>query len=511
MPTIALAVSSVFFLLVLVLVLFGSGCVDFACKNYFISSRQFLYFLISIFCVLSVHIVHRHSHLLKLIEQKYECSPKLFSLTLVIVSIILFAIQIHIVSTSWFTTGWDVGCLTYAGAFDDVKSYFSTYQNQVFLYCVFGLITKIGLFFGIETGYLSLVVGSCLSVTVSIALVTCVAKNKSGSYAAFLFYCLSVPLVGLSPWILVPYSDSYGMLCPSAILFCWTCIRKDYVKWPLIGLFGIVGYSIKPTSVFILCCIILVELFGRHYKKLNQGLISILVKRGLFLLTGIMVASCLINIVEKDIPSLDDESAFTMTHFLMMGANTVTNGVYYDQDVILSGSANSVDERQKLNMQEWENRINSLGLSGVVDLLGKKTLTNFADGTFAWGVEGHFWGTAKNTDSLFSKYCAIGDFDGSKRVNPPGQIFQSVAQVLWLVCLVGLCLLYFINKEEQKIALAMVLTLVMLSVFLAIFECRARYLFLYSPYFALLGIMGWNSFLGVISKRLGHIEKVDEV
>ena len=49
--------------------------------------------------------------------------------------------------------------------------------------------------------------------------------------------------------------------------------------------------------------------------------------------------------------------------------------------------------------------------------------------------------------------------------------------------------------------LAAPLTLTGLTIFLTIFEARARYLFAFSPFFIVLGVLGWV-YIGQAIKRL---------
>ena len=61
--------------------------------------------------------------------------------------------------------------------------------------------------------------------------------------------------------------------------------------------------------------------------------------------------------------------------------------------------------------------------------------------------------------------------------------------MLWLVVLIGCaCVPRNGVSSTEKI---MRLALLMLALFLMIFEARARYLFLFAPYFVLLGVVGW--------------------
>lgn len=88
---------------------------------------------------------------------------------------------------------------------------------------------------------------------------------------------------------------------------------------------------------------------------------------------------------------LDREQNFTVTHFLMMGLSDERNGVYDQNDVEYSASFTDRAARQEANRTVIKERIQEYGVGGMVEHLAKKTLTNYNDGTFAWGGEGDFF------------------------------------------------------------------------------------------------------------------------
>jgi len=56
-----------------------------------------------------------------------------------------------------------------------------------------------------------------------------------------------------------------------------------------------------------------------------------------------------------------------------------------------SAAASSVAERNKNALQEIGRRISDMGIMGLTSHTARKLLTNFNDGTFAWGREGEFY------------------------------------------------------------------------------------------------------------------------
>ncbi len=220
-------------------------------------------------------------------------------------------------------------------------------------------------------------------------------------------------------------------------------------------------------------------------------------------LLGLILAFGTVTVVKGLGPDLDPDKAFSATHFLMMGANTQTRGVYLEDDVIASRECLDKQSRQTMNIQEWERRLAELGPVGLIQLSLEKTLCNFADGTFAWAAEGHFWISLHGDNELVRSFYGIGDFsadDGTANA----RLFQVSWQTAWLMILLGVGI-GFTRREVKKGELAAYLSLAALAVFLMVFECRARYLYLYSPCIVMLGIAGW---VGLFRQTMiGHIRK----
>lgn len=488
-------IAAVFFGIILLVVLLFSGPVDYACKHCYTADRQWLLFTIGIVGVAAVLLMAF------LLRGKFAGARKLlakkstFVLLVSICSIILLLAQCCIVRSTWFETGWDVGAMVRVNSPDAMATYLSQYPNQVFLYGLFRIVADVGSLFGLQSGYLSLVLGGCLCVTLAVWFSSQAARSIFGYAAGYVTLAISFCFVGLSPWFLVPYSDSYGILCPSVVLFCYCCLGNRRVKWASIAFFSFVGYSIKPTAIFVLFALLFVELClgvtrrDAERKRLSAVLNPALATLLPFIL-GFVMAFGATAAVKNLGPELDPERAYSMTHFLMMGANAQTKGVFSEDDVAASRLCSDKASRQTMNIQEWENRIAEMGPLGLAKLSLKKTLCNYADGTFAWADEGRFWTVLHGNGGCVASYYGVGSFSSSDDGAANSKLFQGVSQATWLMVLCGM-VLGFLRKKTERGELTAYLALAALAIFLMIFECRARYLYLYAPFFVMLGVAGW--------------------
>ncbi|MDO5427175.1 MAG: hypothetical protein Q4F54_05925 [Coriobacteriia bacterium] len=100
----------------------------------------------------------------------------------------------------------------------------------------------------------------------------------------------------------------------------------------MIPLTSIIGYSIKPTAIFVLLAILFVEVcllitnrkeIIKKYSKVNlvKAMICILVA-----LLGFGFASVASGKISNYGVQIDKDRSFTATHFLMMGINLENHG-----------------------------------------------------------------------------------------------------------------------------------------------------------------------------------------
>lgn len=444
------------------------------------------------------------------ITQKYPSLMGKYFVPIVLVGgAALLVAQMFVVKGGSFETGWDVASVAIVhdrmnpDSLSYLRGYLSANPNNTMINVLFSGVALVGSALGITT-YMSLVLGGCLSVTISIVACTFAARKIFGERIALAFDLLASVYLGLNAWIFVPYTDTYGMLCPALILFCVTCIRDMRLRAVCVGLLSALGYAIKPTAIFMMlaCCILLLPRLATSVhtwlSKLReidiQGSVQTLIHSQLFqmLLFGCMAfvvgwATCSgVTTYREQQIGTNPSKAKSVAHFLMMGANPVSMGGFNGDDVNFTESFDDPNERAEANLKEWARRMNEMGPVGIAKLATRKTLTNYADGTFAWELEGGFYRKQVGNNSAVKSWYGIGEKGASVT---SGLSYELFCQMLWLTVLTGcICVPHSGGSSIEK---AMRLALLMLTVFLMIFEARARYLYLFAPYFVLLGVAGW--------------------
>ncbi len=198
-------------------------------------------------------------------------------------------------------------------------------------------------------------------------------------------------------------------------------------------------------------------------------------------LLGVIVSLSLNNAgkVYMQYEKVDNVVQFSMLHFIAMGLNEKTQGIYNGQDV-----EDTINLGNEQNIDKIKERMSGRSFKEHLDFYAKKSLINFNDGSFAWGQEGSFFLNVKeslNPITLFIQKTFSYHGNDTK--------YFIVVQILWLTVLFLLPFILLKNASSENI-LVLMLAIIGISLFLTIFEARARYLYCYSPIFIVAAAKG---------------------
>lgn len=462
--------------------------------------------------------------------------------TLLGVTILLFLLQVWISYQIFFETGWDP-----AAVIAEVRNiiedrginwqwYFQAYPNNLTIAQIYYWILRVNralhLFSG-EYELMAIVVVNCAVSSMTCMLVWLTAREISGGSQriCWLSWILSVLLTGLSPWMVVTYTDSLGLVFPISILYLYFRVsktnsnRKKVLGWTLLLILGYVGYLIKPQAVIMLIAIVLAELWkrvhrfpdGRQEKGCRRTIAMQFCRLALVLLmTCVVIAGIQMEksrwqnsrgFIE------DSEKSMDPLHYLNMGLNPEQDGAFLQADLDRSAKIATKKARDQYNLESAGKRVKSMGISGLACHLAKKMMVLYADGTFAWACEPDFWQTmlpeAENSQSGMRTQHFLRELyyeDGQYY-----RLYETTEQLVWMLVLTGCWitsakkLAQWKNTENMPMTekelpdhfyLPIALSLLGLTMFELIFEARARYLYIYAPVFVLM------AFLSIHVKRL---------
>lgn len=419
----------------------------------------------------------------------------------IICSLAALALQMVMIHSYYFYTDWDVETIVEsamaAATGSDISrhsNYFSMCPNNLVLVTLLGWIVRFAYFLGLaEHAYFVMLVFLCVICWAAGILLCMLMHHLLHSdvmtAVAWIFYQL---LVGISPWISIPYSDSVALIFPVALLSVAFLIPKTGVKGILrmflMTFLAYFGYRIKPQILIVLMALFLYGaaewLFG---KKIKMRLTAAKFAQGCGLAAGLLCAVLLANSMADDVNvPINKEKTLGITHYLMMGMNPEEFGVFAQRDVSLSWWCETNAERTQKNLQVFAERVQEMGPVGLFKQMMRKTLTNFNDGTFCWAGEGKFY-----REILEEKNPVLSPLTRSIYYSHEGKLYPvwaNFAQMIWMGVL-ALAACAALGKRDARMSVIM-LSLIGLTIFETVFEARARYLFCFAPLFIILAVSG---------------------
>lgn len=427
----------------------------------------------------------------------------------------LFAVQVFVCYHAYFLGD---GCdsfyvlnSAYSIAFrlyDFVEAeYLSLYPNNMALAVLFGMLLRLfHLVFGAEPSMerfrlMLILLQILLNQLTGLLLVFAAHRVTHSVRLAHIAWVLHVVLIGLSPWFLVPYSDSMTLILPLLMLTLYLCRgRHDILRFACIGLLGGLGALIKPQACIPAIAILIVELLQWATQKRRAPVQLLVMLAALWL--ALFPGASLIR-KAAHVPALENKSV-TFAHYLNMGLNPETDGAYSAADLGLALSQPSQEAQMQFCLESARQRVRSLGVSGMLEHALHKALVNFADGSFAWCIDFTIVPLPEKDAALSPLIRSI--------VYPDGALYpwlKTLQQGCWLLLLVlaPFSALYLI-KERSAGGAALLLSAIGILCFNMLFEAKARYMYIYAPVWILLAAAALRHIsLPGVTARLAGLRK----
>lgn len=427
----------------------------------------------------------------------------------------------------YFRAGWDprvirnaVELELFPGTVSVIEDYFSWFPNNLLPVWVYKTVAQAARLCGIGNWEYAVVAFQCVLDVAAVGLVYAVAARASGSRrVGFLAYFTAYFLAGVSPWFMVPYSDALGFLFP--VLLVWLDLRAEAAAdlrrralwYLLLGAVASAGYCIKPQS-FIVCIAVMLVGFARWPGKGARKRFPAFAGLVVPVVAGVLLGTlCIQNLL---LPTLSTESVpekrIGWQHYLMMGLNRDTDGVYSPKDYAFTKSFPTNAERNAADLAEAVRRAKTMGAKNLLRHWCRKQLMTFGDGTFSWNVEGDWsdgspaW--AHNALSGFVRRFTEKGNHGEAR--PDLMAFNGSKQLLWMPVLFFQLFVFASPRREEEqgehTVTVTALAVVGVALFEVLFEPRARYLFGYAPLFAVLFAWGMRNAYRLV-RRCAQKEK----
>ena len=442
-----------------------------------------------------------------------------------ILTVILFLLQMYIAFNIYRgAPTWDEGIIignamhVAAGETELLDNvYFSSFPNNQLILFIDAVLLKCNSLFGIfdtDNGLLFIILIQCLLSSFGGKLLYEIIRDEAHSFRAAMTGWLSYAfLIALSGWNIVIYTDPMGVVFPVAVLRIYQLTKQDnkrfYFRWGAITFLSYVGYKIKPTALIVFIAIVGVEII-QLIKKCNAKDLFVFGKTCVSVLIAFIIGNLVCSSAIKSTGlNINSEADTGPLHMIMIGLNPVNNGVWYAEDVNASMTISSKEERTAMQKQVIKQRLHDYGIKGLLHHQWKRTLTTFNDGTFAWGMEGGFYNTIypEKNSVVTAKLRNIYYNDGSYYL-----YWSSLEQMTWLVVLFLSLGIVILKKKRlnQVIGLSLFGTIL----FNEIFEARARYIYLYVPFFIIAAALSTEKMMGffggkiILQNEVGKFDKI---
>jgi len=328
---------------------------------------------------------------------------------------VLYLMQYYIALQISTQIGWDPGnivndttaslAIPYPGF---GSTYLSSFPNNIFLFYIVRTLAVIFREIRYEDLWLGLDLFNAFAMNLSIFIFCKTARALWGSKTAGIFFILSALLVGLSPAMIIPYSDTFGMPVVAAI--CWFALKANAaettgkrVKYAV--LFGVtlaVGWLLKPFVLAIVASLFIVFLIAVLVKRKSS---KIFLKR---MTAGILaaavaftaaVAGCKVFNEHQKFVVIDKSKSIPYSYTAAMGIvetyiinDTGMHTRYgyfsgYVNELIAVGES-MTEEKNAVYVDYIKYALETHGFFGYIRFLFNKARWLTSEGFFAWGSNG---------------------------------------------------------------------------------------------------------------------------
>ncbi len=501
------AISVLFFLAMIWIcgiVLFGGGLEipDWVRKNFILPNLVLLPIALAVFCLIAELVKRRKLHI-------------------VVIACMIFVIQFLVAYTYFFTTGWDAGTVmdkAFEAAFNGVitspEQYYSYYVNNIMIHCLEYLAARLTILIGFEsetvvvTGMVFVLCALCSITGILVYDITqmLLPNNKVASNMSLIMYVL---LIVISPWIPIIYTDSLGLILPTLLIWLYLRARlrlrrisEKLVFTALISFIAIMAYRVKATAFITFIAIIVTEVYF-CIVDLSKGntkeLKGYLIKAAAAIVVVVLSTRMFTVLYSACGIVLDPERRCPMSHYLMMGFNNDEVGTFNFPDSDESVMIDGYDARSEYCMSVAKKRIKKLLPLEIFNFEARKTLVNYHDGTFGYGIEGGFYGgLLDDRVPVLSKFFKDIFWDTGRYYPVLATLFQGIwIAVLFLGTIFTLC-----SFKGKYLLLKIILIGIFL--FLSLFEARARYVFVYAPIYIVTAAIGFEKVRSLLRREEQH-------
>ncbi|MBR6307652.1 MAG: hypothetical protein IKR39_03505 [Lachnospiraceae bacterium] len=434
----------------------------------------------------------------------------IFVCVAVVFYVLMYAVNIEVSKCIAFYSGWDMGNVTGSvyslldGHTLSEDFYYRLFPFNIFnvyyLYKLFGLAKSLPNYpYNPEFIWIQF---SCLLFSLSGLLTTLSVRRITRKAAPTIFsMLLYAALLGISPWKTIPYTDTISFSFGILAVYLFICSReirswRRYILWGVICIISFLGAQIKATVYVPVVALTIIQIVSSLSLKgvackIKNIAVTLLILALCFGLS-LLFKSHVFKVVGYD---TSQDLKLTWSHLVRLGSNEYSTGGFSSEHYVLFYDYldRPAEERHAEERRQIAERFRTRGLLGNLDFYLRKNVMNYNDGTFCWYLEGnfHMGEYGELTTNRFKPL--LRDFfwyEGRFY-----RYFLTYSQLVWLFTLLMIpccTLLPFLSRDADysiKIG-TVVLVLLGITLFVTLFEGRARYFLNMSPVFVLAASLG---------------------
>lgn len=403
------------------------------------------------------------------------------------VLVFLQAVTIHYLSVKYHVETWDMGVVFNAadyyvtnGSFDMGKyDYFLWFPNNSPLYNLFVLLFSRFKVIGITNIQLALNVVNAAVLLLTAWIVELTTQLFAGKEYTGVGFMLCVALCPFSLYAVLAYTDTISMLFLALGLYFYSAFVKNKGNRTLnLALFSLTvafGASLK-VSVLILAIAAIIDIVlkadNARDTLVSLAMVAVIAFGGF---SGFKYA----HEHSPFLPEYDYNYTIPHSHWVMMGLNGL--GGYNDDDYqLITLQHPDKQSRQQANIEEIIRRVEEKGFDGMVDHLKNKLSFIYSEGTF---------GACYKLDRAVVRPNGLHEY--IIYLGTRFEILGNFSLGLFLSMLVMIVFAVFSAvKNKNTSAVMPSVSLIGVTMFLLLWEARARYILNFLPIFVLMAVFG---------------------
>lgn len=241
-----------------------------------------------------------------------------------------------------------------------------------------------------------------------------ILKRLKGQKTAALMLLLAAANPMMYLLSAVYYSSTISLFFAMGAIYLYfkgrNLTEKKWRWFLLLGIFLGLGFKIRATAFICGIALAIYALLGwRNLKDVKDGIKSLLITLGGFVMVVVLFTGLNYIYVQADYT----DTEYTMLHYVMMGANG--NGTYNPIDAAYTQSFDGKEAKIAANKERLLERLEEMGPSGILELMGRKLAVTFSDGTDdyydafngAQGDAGHLNYLNGSKKDFFAGYCHL--------------------------------------------------------------------------------------------------------